>query len=590
MPVMMEQPVREPLRSHIPANSARKILPLRNPAQPGSVTSALGVLISRRYTTGAAYVCLAGGVLVLLAWISGVHSLTALLPGTSSMKANTAICFILAAVSLWCQSMSRRGAAVGFHLTGIAAACAVGIVSGLTLFQYVAGVDVGIDQVLFPDAFSYLAGEDPGRMSPLLAVVLLLCAGALVAKSVLQGRWWFSDLPALLALSGSCVTLVGYVYGWSDLYRTSVEVNATSFPAAILTLSLSSGIIASNITEGPLASLVSTTMGGVLFRKLIPWMVLIPFTGSGLMIMGEANGLFSLQMGLALLVTVTILLSALILSVIASEVDSSDHRRLLIEGDLWRANIDLTRSSAKLQAANKELEAFSYSVSHDLRAPLRHIVGFGHILADDLGDRLDPEARRYVEKMRSGAEQMGKLIDDLLTFSRLERASLRPTITGLSALVEGVIHDLLPEAEGRIVEWKVAPLPFVECDPALIKQVMVNLLTNALKFTRPRSPAVIEVGQLLVEGRVTVFVRDNGVGFSMKYADKLFGVFQRLHRMEDFEGTGVGLATVQRIVLKHGGSIWAEAELDQGATFFFTLDSTPPADGGQNAPPEVNRE
>jgi light-regulated signal transduction histidine kinase (bacteriophytochrome) len=166
---------------------------------------------------------------------------------------------------------------------------------------------------------------------------------------------------------------------------------------------------------------------------------------------------------------------------------------------------------------------------------------------------------------------MGLLVDDLLNLARMGRRELSLQVSGLKSLVDELIKELQPECEGRQIEWQIGVLPFVECDPGLMKQVFQNLLSNALKFTRPRSQAVIEVGQKDRNGTPVLFVRDNGVGFSMKYADKLFGVFQRLHRAEDFEGTGVGLATVQRIIQKHGGRIWVEAELEKGATFYFTL-------------------
>jgi PAS domain S-box-containing protein len=227
--------------------------------------------------------------------------------------------------------------------------------------------------------------------------------------------------------------------------------------------------------------------------------------------------------------------------------------------------------TAELQAANRELEAFSYSVSHDLRAPLRHISGFSKMLLEEFGARLEPEAQRYLQRIQEGTRRMGLLVDDLLNLARLGRHELQLRVTGLDSIVKDVVNDLKAETEGRSVEWKIGSLPYVEGDPALLQQVFHNLLSNALKYSRPRAHALIEVGQKQEAGQPVVFVRDNGVGFSMKYADKLFGVFQRLHRSEDFEGTGVGLATVLRIVQKHGGRIWAEAELDQGATFYFTL-------------------
>ncbi len=236
-----------------------------------------------------------------------------------------------------------------------------------------------------------------------------------------------------------------------------------------------------------------------------------------------------------------------------------------------RLNEELEHRAAELEATNKELETFTYSVSHDLRAPLRHVDGFSKILMEEHQAQLTPEAQRYLERIRDGTQKMGHLVDDLLNLARVGRRELTLQVSGLNSIVEEVLADLKPETADRHIEWKISKLPFVECDPALMKQVFANLLSNAVKFTRTRDRALIEVGDVKQNGGPAVFVRDNGVGFNMKYADKLFGVFQRLHRAEDFEGTGVGLATVQRIIHKHSGHVWAESELDKGATFYFTL-------------------
>ena len=231
----------------------------------------------------------------------------------------------------------------------------------------------------------------------------------------------------------------------------------------------------------------------------------------------------------------------------------------------------VAQRTAELDATNKELEAFTYSVAHDLRAPLRHIQGFSDLMMESFGQQLEPEAKKYLQRIGEGTLQMGRLIDDLLSLARVGRQEPNFQVTGLNSVVQEVLRELKNETQGREIQWQVGDLPFVDCDPGLMKQVFYNLLSNAAKYTRPRNPAVIDIGQMSVEGQPVNFVRDNGVGFNMKYANKLFGVFQRLHRKEDFEGTGVGLATVQRIIHKHGGRIWAEAELDKGATFFFSL-------------------
>lgn len=245
-------------------------------------------------------------------------------------------------------------------------------------------------------------------------------------------------------------------------------------------------------------------------------------------------------------------------------------------------NRELSSSTASLKAANKELEAFTYSVAHDLRSPLRHISGFAKLLESDVGDRLSASGRRYLDMVCASARQMGLLIDQLLDLSRLERRELSISITGLNSIVDDVVTHLAQEQSGRKIDWKIGRLPFVECDAVLMRQLFINLLSNAVKYTRHKDPAVIEIGLLEpTPDGPTIFVRDNGVGFSMKHADQLFGVFQRLHRQEDFEGTGVGLATVQRIIHKHGGQVWAEAELERGATFYFTLANSVGAAGAQ---------
>jgi len=248
----------------------------------------------------------------------------------------------------------------------------------------------------------------------------------------------------------------------------------------------------------------------------------------------------------------------------ASTITSDNTERKLVLQLLFHRTIEL-------EAANKELEAFTYSVSHDLRAPLRHINGFSKILLEDFGPQMDPAAKEYLQGIHETTQYMGRLVDDLLHLARVSRQELILQTTGLDALVEEAIARLRTEAQDRQIDWQVGPLPFVECDPGLIKQVFANLLSNALKFTRQRERAVIEVGQMTVDGQPVIFVRDNGIGFDMRYADKMFGVFQRLHRPQDFEGTGVGLAIVERIIHKHAGRVWAEAEVEKGATFYFTL-------------------
>lgn len=238
------------------------------------------------------------------------------------------------------------------------------------------------------------------------------------------------------------------------------------------------------------------------------------------------------------------------------------------------AEVALTERTTQLETANKELEAFSYSVSHDLRAPLRHIHGFAGLLEKHSAESLDERGHRYVTTIREAALQMGRLIDDLLAFSRVSRTPLALAEVDHDALLAGVVRDGRYEADGRAINWEISPLPRVRADVAMLRQVWVNLIDNAVKYSRGASPAHIAVSCHATDGATPehVFsVHDNGVGFDPAYAGKLFGVFQRLHDSTQFEGTGIGLANVRRIVTRHGGRTWAEGEAGNGATFFFSL-------------------
>jgi len=267
------------------------------------------------------------------------------------------------------------------------------------------------------------------------------------------------------------------------------------------------------------------------------------------------------------------------------ELDSAAELRTAITGVVLRKAEELAGLADELGRTNQELEAFSYSVSHDLRAPLRHIAGYAELLQEYEGAQLSARASRYLANIGDSARFAGRLVDALLTFSQMGRSALKPTQVNLTQTMEQIRRELAPDLQGREVDWVSHELPEVYADAGYIHLALRNLLSNAIKYTRDREPAVIEVGAHPQGGGHVIYVRDNGVGFDMKYAGKLFGVFQRLHRMEDFEGTGIGLANVRRIVERHGGRVWAEGVPDRGATFYLFL---PGADSGAAAAPSAS--
>jgi two-component system sensor histidine kinase/response regulator len=240
------------------------------------------------------------------------------------------------------------------------------------------------------------------------------------------------------------------------------------------------------------------------------------------------------------------------------------------EAQIRQLNVELQMNIQQLETTNKEIESFSYSISHDLRAPLRAINGYSRIIGEDYSEGLDEEGKRLLTNIQSNVRNMGALIDDLLAFSRLGRKEVQKTKIDNAVMVNSIVNEINSH-NNSFVDIKISDLPVSYADHALLRQVWINLISNAIKYSGKKEHPVVEIGSTEAENEITYYVKDNGAGFNMQYVNKLFGVFQRLHSPNEFEGTGIGLAIVQRIISKHGGRVWAEGIVDEGATFYFTL-------------------
>jgi PAS domain S-box-containing protein len=621
------------------------------------------------------------GFLVLAGRLFGVSAPEDTFLGVT-MKANTALAFMLSGISLWILSARPKNQRIDL-LARVCAAFTV-LIGVLTLGEYVFGRNFGMDQLLFRDVVT-AESTHPGRMSLSGALNFSLLGVALLLLDRHQYRW-LGQVFSITALIISLLALMGYAYGVSSLYQFS-PAGAMPIHTAVVFSLLCVGILFARPEQGLVKIFSSDNLGGAMARRLVPAALVIPFLLGWLLLMGQRMGLYDstfriVLYSVAMVIAFTILIwwnvvqlhhadfvrtaelsqansllhtlldhmpdhiyfknsesrfirnsrsqaSALGLSDPAEAIGKSDfdffpHAQLSyeIEQEIMRtgkplvnqeelvswpdgqttwvlttklplfdqtgqvigtfgisrditerkqSEVALQKAKLELEAANKELEAFSYSVSHDLRSPLRSLDGFSNALLEDFGDQLPEQGRNYLERIRDSAQRMAGLIDDLLNLSRVTRVQIQFVPVDLTRLAETILAELQQTQVERRVKCSVAPGLGARGDPHLLRIVLENLLGNAWKYTSKQEQAEIEFGSKYENDETIYFVHDNGAGFDMAYANKMFGAFQRLHSTTEFPGTGIGLATVQRIIHRHGGRIWAEGVVNQGATFFFTL-------------------
>ncbi len=499
------------------------------------------------------------GIVVLVGWAAGLEPLRAFLPGTLPMKANAALLLALSGTALILQGSGRRARvedALAIAALGVAAA---------TGLEFATGVDLGIDRLLASDV-AQPGAPYAGRMA-LGAVIGFAAMGLGLLALGRSWRGWHPSafLALLVGLIGG-LGILGYLYGASEL--TSIgSVTQIAFPAAVGFTILAAGLVAADPAHGLMRLFRDPGLAGQLTRRLVPTIVLVLPIAGWLEIGLVQAGILDERVGVAAMVCLDILILGSVGIWIAGGVERLERARVAAR----REHDGVERRTDALAVANVELEAFSYSVSHDLRAPLRSIDAFSQILLNEYAAPLDSEGRRILGIVLRNVKQMGVLIDDLLAFSRVSRVALEHRPVDMARLAEGVAEELRAASPEREIAFDMGPLDDVPGDVALLRQVWANLLGNAFKFSGPIEHARVDVRSERADGECRYTVRDNGVGFDPAYLDKLFAPFSRLHSTADFEGTGIGLAIVARIVARHGGRVWAEGEPGEGALFGFSI-------------------
>ncbi|HEY3491236.1 MAG TPA: ATP-binding protein [Candidatus Deferrimicrobiaceae bacterium] len=511
----------------------------------------------------AGLVVLVGGV-VLAGWFFDLDA-----PGLNPvnmvrMKANAAFAFICAGTSLILTDLRSKRKTV--RIAGRLLACVTALIGILVLFEYATGIDLGIDQALVHEAPGAFGTSSPGRIAPNAAFNFMLLGCALLLLEFPAWGWVVSVI-SFVAGSVSVLALMAYMYNAEPLPGVLTYTTIAFYTAAAFFI-LAVGVLFALRNRGAMRLLASRRLGGKMVRRLLPMTVLVPLALGWLRMAGYRAGYFGDEYGVALMVTGTIVLLILMGWNSAAAVERTDISRL-------RAEESLRTRAEELAQSNEELEQFAYVASHDLQEPLRAISGFTQILARRYRGKLDAEADEFIAYVVEGTLRMQTLINDLLDYSRAGRMSGEVLPTDCSAALDQALENLNVSIAESGAEIRRDPLPVVSVDEKQLVRVFQNLIGNAIKFRGPVAPRirVLAAG----DGKEWVLsVQDNGIGIEPKYFERIFLLFQRLHRRDDYSGTGIGLAICKKIIERRGGRIWVESEFGRGTTFHFSLPAAEP--------------
>ena len=517
------------------------------------------------------------GLGTLLLWLLAKPHLVAVRPVWLVMMPNSAAALIALGAAL--LVLVNRDVRDQWRILLAIVCCTLAMAIGAaSLLEDITGLNLGIDELLVPDA-SFIGGmlRPPGRPAPATSGLLIMLSLALLTTIPRFGM--LNALCSTVALFVAMTLMEAYALNANELYTLGNHAIPTSFVAALVILLLAAGAVCQNPRHILFRRLASGGAGGLMLRSVLPVIFVTNTVLVALPVWTQSVGLFStMESGAAAVASLSSLCIFVIFIGYAKQMDNLEVARRIAEAQGRQLNVLLKQKLADLEQANHEMGEFSYSMSHDLRIPLRAIDGFSGILANDYADKLDSEGHRIIGVVRDGTRNMAQLIDDILAFSHIGRAEMFTASVDMNALINGLLREFEGPMAGRDIRLTVPALPLAQGDPMMLRCVWRNLLDNAIKYTAGRDQALIDVGGVSDECEAVYWIKDNGAGFDMRYADKLFGMFRRLHGTHEFSGTGIGLAIVKRIVTRHGGRVWAVGQLDHGATFYFALPARKPAD------------